>query len=40
MEEDKLVERLGGGRSIKYRLNKNRDIGKTIFEFFIEVLSK
>ena len=40
LEEDKLVERLGGGRSIKYRLNKNRENGKTVFEFFIEVLSK
>jgi len=40
LEENQLIERLGGGRSIKYRLNKNRSIENSVFEYFNEVLSE
>jgi len=40
LEENQLIERLGRGRSIKYRLNKNKDIKKTVFEYFNEKLSE
>jgi ATP-dependent DNA helicase RecG len=40
LEDNQLVERVGGGRSVKYRLNANGDMGKTVFELFNEILSK
>ena len=40
LEGNQLIERLGGGRSIKYRLNNNKHIEKTVLEYFNEKLSK
>ena len=40
LEDNELIVRLGGGRSIKYQIGKNRDIEKTVFEYFNEKLSQ
>ena len=39
LEENQLVERVGGGRSIKYRLNCNKSIEKSVFEHFRDTLN-
>ena len=39
LEENQLIERLGG-RSIKYRFNKNKNIENTVFETISKILSK
>jgi hypothetical protein len=39
LEDDKLIERSGGGRSIKYNL-KNTRTGKSVFEYLITEISK
>jgi len=39
LEENQLVERVGGGRSIKYRLNSNKSIEKSVFEQFSDILN-
>jgi ATP-dependent DNA helicase RecG len=40
LEKDALIEKKGGGRSIKYRICRHRDIENTVFEYFSEILSK
>jgi ATP-dependent DNA helicase RecG len=40
MEEEKLIERNGGGRSIKYSLSNRKTEKKGILEYFITELSK
>jgi hypothetical protein len=39
LEGEKLVEKTGGGRSIKYILNKTLHLESNIFEQFTEELS-
>ena len=40
LEENLLIERVGGGRSVKYRLNRNNNIEKSVFEYFNDILGK
>jgi ATP-dependent DNA helicase RecG len=40
LEVNLLIERLGGGRSIKYRLKNGNSFEKTVFEYFNEKLSQ
>jgi predicted HTH transcriptional regulator len=40
LEDDKLIEKSGGGRSIKYSLHKNNAEEKSVFKYFITTLSK
>ena len=40
LEDNQLIERLGGGRSIKYHLNNNMDIEMTVFEYFNKKISQ